>query len=331
MQISKLMQRKYSKMKSNEHISVLLNETLEGLNIKPDGIYVDMTLGRAGHSSKILERLNNKGKLIAFDQDIEAITYSKEKLSSISSNFEIIYSNFVNVKEELSKRDITKVDGILYDLGVSSPQFDEDYRGFSYRYNAPLDMRMDLNNPLTAKEVVNKYSLNELTKIFKEYGEERYSYLIAKKIVEVRNKKEINTTFELVDIIKSSIPKKELFKDKHPAKQVFQALRIEVNNELKVLEKSLNDALTILNKNGRIVVITFHSLEDKIVKNTFNKVAKIKGDRHNDYLLPSEIKKPEFILINKKVITPSEEELELNHRAKSAKLRIIERVETKGE
>lgn len=318
-------------MKSNEHISVLLNEAIEGLNIKPNGTYVDMTLGRAGHSSKILERLNNEGKLIAFDQDIEAITYSKEKLSSISSNFEIIYSNFVNVKEELSKRDITKVDGILYDLGVSSPQFDEDYRGFSYRYNAPLDMRMDLNNPLTAKEVVNKYSLNDLTKIFKEYGEERYSYLIAKKIVEIRTKKEINTTFELVDIIKSSIPKKELFKDKHPAKQVFQALRIEVNNELKVLEKSLNDALTILNKNGRIVVITFHSLEDKIVKNTFNKVAKIKGDRHNDYLLPSEIKKPEFILINKKVITPSEEELELNHRAKSAKLRIIERAETKGE
>lgn len=312
-------------MKTNEHISVLLNEAIEGLNIKENGIYVDATLGRAGHSSKILERLK-EGKLYCFDQDEEAITYSKEKLSKISSDFEIIYSNFKNLKEELAKRNITKVDGILYDLGVSSPQFDEDYRGFSYRYDAPLDMRMDLNNPLTAKEIVNKYSLNDLTKIFKEYGEERYSYLIAKKIVEERSKKEIETTFELVDIIKSSIPKKELFKDKHPAKQVFQALRIEVNDELKVLEKSLNDALTILNKNGRIVVITFHSLEDKIVKNIFNSVSKIKGDRHNDYLLPSEIKKPEFKLVNKKVITPSEEELNLNHRAKSAKLRIIEKL-----
>ena len=312
-------------MKTNEHISVLLNEAIEGLNIKENGIYVDATLGRAGHSSKILERLK-EGKLYCFDQDEEAITYSKEKLSKISSNFEIIYSNFKNLKEELAKRNITKVDGILYDLGVSSPQFDEDYRGFSYRYDAPLDMRMDLNKPLTAKEIVNKYSLNDLTKIFKEYGEERYSYLIAKKIVEERSKKEIETTFELVDIIKSSIPKKELFKDKHPAKQVFQALRIEVNDELKVLEKSLNDALTILNKNGRIVVITFHSLEDKIVKNIFNNVSKIKGDRHNDYLLPSEIKKPEFKLVNKKVITPSEEELNLNHRAKSAKLRIIEKL-----
>ncbi len=312
-------------MKSNEHKSVLLKEAIEGLNIKEDGIYVDATLGRAGHSSEILKRLKN-GKLYCFDQDKEAIDYSFKKLASISSNFEIIYSNFKNMKEELNKRDVEKVDGILFDLGVSSPQFDEDYRGFSYRFDAPLDMRMNQENPLTAKKIVNTHPLEKLVKVFKEYGEEKYSYSIAKTIVKAREVKEIETTFELVDLIKKSLPKKELFKDKHPAKKVFQALRIEVNDELEVLKIALNDSINLLNKDGRIVVITFHSLEDRIVKNVFKEVSFIKGDRKNDYLLPNEIKKAEFELVNKKVITPSESEIEENRRSKSAKLRILKKL-----
>ncbi len=312
-------------MKSNEHVSVLLKEAIEGLNIKEDGIYVDATLGRAGHSSVILKRLK-KGKLYCFDQDKEAIEYSKTKLASISDNFEIIYSNFKNIKEELEKRGIKEVDGILFDLGVSSPQFDEDYRGFSYRYDAPLDMRMDERNTLTAKKIVNEYSLNELTRIFKEYGEEKYSYSVAKTICKRREEKEIESTLELVEIIKSSLPKKELFKDKHPAKRIFQALRIEVNNELEVLKIALNDSLKLLKKDGRIVVITFHSLEDRITKNIFKEVSFIKGDRKNDYLLPSEIKKAGYEVVNKKVITPSENEIETNRRSKSAKLRILKKL-----
>ncbi len=312
-------------MKSNEHKSVLLKEAIEGLNIREDGIYVDATLGRAGHSSEILKKLKN-GKLYCFDQDQEAIEYSKEKLASISNNFEIIYSNFKNIKEELNKRGVTKVDGILFDLGVSSPQFDEDYRGFSYRYDAPLDMRMNQENNLTAKKIVNTYPLEKLVKVFKEYGEEKYSYSIAKNIIKAREEKEIETTFELVDLIKKSLPKKELFKDKHPAKKIFQALRIEVNDELGVLKIALNDSLNLLNKDGRIVVITFHSLEDRIVKNEFKEVSFIKGDRKNDYLLPNEIKKAQFELVNKKVITPSNEEINENRRSKSAKLRILKKL-----
>lgn len=312
-------------MKSNEHKSVLLKEAIEGLNIREDGIYIDATLGRAGHSSEILKKLKN-GKLYCFDQDQEAIEYSKEKLASISNNFEIIYSNFKNIKEELNKRGVTKVDGILFDLGVSSPQFDEDYRGFSYRYDAPLDMRMNQENNLTAKKIVNTYPLEKLVKVFKEYGEEKYSYSIAKNIIKAREEKEIETTFELVDLIKKSLPKKELFKDKHPAKKIFQALRIEVNDELGVLKIALNDSLNLLNKDGRIVVITFHSLEDRIVKNEFKEVSFIKGDRKNDYLLPNEIKKAQFELVNKKVITPSNEEINENRRSKSAKLRILKKL-----
>lgn len=312
-------------MKSNEHKSVLLKEAIEGLNIREDGIYVDATLGRAGHSSEILKKFKN-GKLYCFDQDQEAIEYSKEKLASISNNFEIIYSNFKNIKEELNKRGVTKVDGILFDLGVSSPQFDEDYRGFSYRYDAPLDMRMNQENNLTAKKIVNTYPLEKLVKVFKEYGEEKYSYSIAKNIIKAREEKEIETTFELVDLIKKSLPKKELFKDKHPAKKIFQALRIEVNDELGVLKIALNDSLNLLNKDGRIVVITFHSLEDRIVKNEFKEVSFIKGDRKNDYLLPNEIKKAQFELVNKKVITPSNEEINENRRSKSAKLRILKKL-----
>lgn len=320
------MLKRYSTMKTNEHVSVLLNEAIEGLDIKEDGIYIDATLGRGGHSSEILKRLTS-GKLYCFDQDQEAIDYSSIRLKEISDNFEIIYSNFKNIKDELNKRGIKEVNGILFDLGVSSPQFDEDYRGFSYRFDSELDMRMDQNNPLTAKKIVNTYSLNDLVKIFKEYGEEKYSYSIAKTIVKEREKKEISTTFELVDIIKRSIPKKELYKDKHPAKQVFQALRIETNNELEVLKIALNDSLSLLKPGGRIVVITFHSLEDRIVKTIFKEKTFIKGDRRNDYIDPKNLKQVDYELVNKKVITPSSNEIEVNHRSKSAKLRIIKKKE----
>lgn len=320
------MLKRYSTMKTNEHVSVLLNEAIEGLDIKEDGIYIDATLGRGGHSSEILKRLTS-GKLYCFDQDQEAIDYSSIRLKEISDNFEIIYSNFKNIKDELNKRGIKEVNGILFDLGVSSPQFDEDYRGFSYRFDSELDMRMDQNNPLTAKKIVNTYSLNDLVKIFKEYGEEKYSYSIAKTIVKEREKKEISTTFELVDIIKRSIPKKELYKDKHPAKQVFQALRIETNNELEVLKIALNDSLSLLKPGGRIVVITFHSLEDRIVKTIFKEKTFIKGDRRNDYIDPKKLKQVDYELVNKKVITPSSNEIEVNHRSKSAKLRIIKKKE----
>ncbi len=312
-------------MKSNEHKSVLLNEAIEGLNIKEDGIYIDMTLGRGGHSKEILKRIKN-GFLYCFDQDEEAISYSKNVLKEVGSNFEIIETNFKNLKDELQKRNVKKVDGILFDLGVSSPQFDEDYRGFSYRFDSPLDMRMNQNSSLTAKKIVNSYSLNDLVKIFKEYGEEKYAYNIAKNICKVRESKEINTTFELVDIIRNSIPKKFLYTGKHPAKQVFQALRIEVNDELNVLRIALKDALESINVDGRLVVITFHSLEDRIVKNLFREYSFVKGDRKNDYLLPNEIKKADYELVNKHCITASEEELNFNPRSHSAKLRIIKKV-----
>ncbi len=312
-------------MKSNEHKSVLLNEAIEGLNIKEDGIYIDMTLGRGGHSKEILKRIKN-GFLYCFDQDEEAISYSKNVLKEVGSNFEIIETNFKNLKDELQKRNVKKVDGILFDLGVSSPQFDEDYRGFSYRFDSPLDMRMNQNSSLTAKKIVNSYSLNDLVKIFKEYGEEKYAYNIAKNICKVRESKEINTTFELVDIIRNSIPKKFLYTGKHPAKQVFQALRIEVNDELNVLRIALKDALESINVDGRVVVITFHSLEDRIVKNLFREYSFVKGDRKNDYLLPNEIKKADYELVNKHCITASEEELNFNPRSHSAKLRIIKKV-----
>ena len=313
-------------MKNDLHIPVLLNEAIAGLNIKSDGIYVDMTLGRAGHSSEILKKLNNEGCLICFDQDLEAIAYSKQKLSSINSNYQIINDNFRNIEKDLDQINISKVDGVLFDLGVSSPQFDEDYRGFSYRYDAPLDMRMNQNSSLTAKYIVNEYSFEELLRVFKEYGEDKYSYNIAKNICKRRETKPIETTLELVEIVKASKPKKELDKVGHPAKQIFQALRIEVNDELNALEEALIGAIKRLKVNGRIVVITFQSLEDRIVKNIFRKYSVIEGNRLNDYINPKDIKTPDYQVINRKVITPSEEELKLNHRSKSAKLRILEKV-----
>ncbi len=313
-------------MKSNEHKPVLLNEVIDGLNIKKDGIYVDLTLGRAGHSSEILKKLGPKGMLIGLDQDEEAIEASQERLSKISSNFKIVKTNFENIREVLDELNIKEIDGALFDLGVSSPQFDEDYRGFSYRYDAPLDMRMDLNRSLTAKEIVNTYSLNELNRVFKEYGEDRYSYQIAKNIVRKRESKPIETTLELVDIIKASKPKKELEIIGHPAKQIFQALRIEVNDELNVLNKALEDVIKSLKIGGRVCVISFQSLEDKIVKNLYRKYSVIEGNRINDYIDPKDIKTPDYKEVNKKVIIAGEEELADNHRAKSAKLRILERL-----
>ncbi len=303
------------------HISVLLNEAIDGLNIKDGLIYVDCTLGYAGHSGKILKK-NKKGWLYAFDQDETAIEYSKKKLSKIGNNFEIIKSNFENLKEELQKRGITKVDGILFDLGVSSPQLDTKERGFSYHQDARLDMRMDKTNKISAFEVVNNYSESNLITIFYRYGEERYSKSIARKIVEYRANKPIETTLELVEIIKSAVPEKYK-RETHPAKRVFQAIRIEVNRELDVFEKALNDAIEMLNVNGRICVITFHSLEDKICKDIFkrnseiNKVFKGLPNIPYEYL-------PKLKIIDK--ILPSKEELENNNRSRSATLRIAEKI-----
>lgn len=308
----------------NKHISVLLNEAIENLNIKEDGIYVDLTLGRGGHSSVILSKLS-KGKLYAFDKDADAINESKDRLNAISSNFEIIYDDFRNFRNDLDRRDIQYVDGILADLGVSSPQFDSDERGFSYRSNAKLDMRMDKNQSLDAYKIINNYSLEDLTRIFKEYGEDKYSYQIAKEIVKQRDIKPIETTFELVDIIKKVKPNRELIKKGHPAKQIFQALRIEVNDELGALKEMLKDAINSLNVGGRLVVISFHSLEDRIVKNAFNEVSKIEGNRHNVFSLPTIEDEPKYKQIGKLII-PSEQEILENPRSKSAKMRVLERV-----
>ena len=249
----------------DKHIPVMLNEVIENLNIRENGIYVDCTLGRAGHSSEILKRIP-KGHLYGLDQDKKAIEESQEFLSTIGNNFTLIHTNFINVKDKLKELGVTSVDGILMDLGVSSPQFDDGERGFSYRYDARLDMRMNQDSELDAHYIINNYSLNELTRIFREYGEEKYAYNIAKSIVKSRERKAIDTTFELVDLIKNVLPKKELIKKGHPAKQVFQALRIETNHELDYLTKVLDDVLSLLNVGGRLAIITFHSLEDRIVK-----------------------------------------------------------------
>ena len=307
-----------------KHVSVLLKEAIENLSIKEDGIYVDLTLGRAGHSSEILKRLTT-GKLIAFDKDEQAIIESQAKLEAISDNFEIVREDFRNFKDVLLKKNITHVDGILVDLGVSSPQFDEDERGFSYKGSARLDMRMDTRQSFSAYDAVNMYSLNDLARVFRSYGEDKYSYQIAKRIVELRESHPIETTDQLVDIIKEVKPQRELQKKGHPAKQIFQALRIEVNDELGALEEMLSRALDTLNVSGRMVVITFHSLEDRIVKNAFASVSKVEGSRHNVFALPSEDDKPKYRLVNNKVIVPSEQEMNDNPRSKSAKMRVIER------
>lgn len=306
-----------------KHYSVLLNEAVTGLNIKKDGIYVDATLGYGGHSSEILKQLTT-GHLYSFDQDAEAIAYSKELLEKISPNFTIIHSNFVDMKEKLKELGITKVDGILFDLGLSSPQIDNKDRGFTFMTDAPLDMRMDQSSEFDAKTIINTYNIEELTNIFYLYGEEKMSKLIAKKIVNERLNKEIKTTKQLVEIIASAVGAK-YFNQNHPERQIFQAIRIEVNSELTVLKNVLPDAIDLLNKEGRISVITFHSLEDRIVKQIFKKESEIddlvKGlpEIPKNYL-------PKIKLINKKPILPSNDELKENTRSKSAKLRIIERI-----
>ena len=303
------------------HKSVLLEESISKLKLNDSSIIVDCTLGYAGHSSNILKKIKN-GFLYAFDQDDEAINKSNEKLKEIGNNYEIIRSNFVNLKEELNKRNIKKVDGILYDLGVSSPQLDEDYRGFSFHKDAKLDMRMYTNNSLSAYNVVNEYSYDSLVEIFYKYGEEKYAKSIAKGIIEYRNLKKIETTLELVEIIKNNVPLKYK-RDKHPARKVFQAIRIEVNHELEVFEKSLKDALELINVGGRICVITFHSLEDKICKDIFNEVSKLDKNIEKLPIIPEEYQK-DFKIIG--TYKPSKKELVENNRARSAKLRVIERV-----
>ena len=306
-----------------KHVSVLLNETISSLNLNENSIIVDATLGYGGHSSYILERIS-KGYLFAFDQDSEAIRHSTDRLSKIGTNFTIIKSNFVHMQEELEKLGIEKVDGVLFDLGVSSPQLDDAERGFSYHQDARLDMRMDKDQKLSAYEVVNQYSKEDLARIFYQYGEDKFSNNIAKKIVEYREKKPIETTLELVEIIKTAVPMKFRI-DKHPARQIFQAIRIEVNHELDVIAPAIEQALSLLKVGGRVCVITFHSLEDRIVKNLFKEKTmiddRVKGMPNipNEYL-------PDFKLVYNKAIEPSKEELEQNPRARSSKLRVIERI-----
>lgn len=302
------------------HYSVLLKESIEGLNIKPNGIYVDCTLGYGGHSEEILKCLDS-GFLYAFDQDEEAIKHSSDRLSKISNNFKIIYSNFENLTEKLNELGVNKVDGILFDLGFSSPQIDDASRGFSFMKDAKLDMRMDKHQKMDAYTVVNTYKEEELTNIFYKYAEEKFSRSIARNIVKNRP---INSTLELVEVIKSSVPVKYAL-TRHPERVIFQAIRIEVNQELKVLENVLPQAIELLNEGGRISVITFHSLEDRIVKQTFKKYSEVDDLVKGLPVIPDEYK-PKIKLINKKPILPSDEECEENSRSKSSKLRIIERV-----
>lgn len=305
------------------HYSVMKKEAIDGLNIKENGIYVDGTIGLAGHSSEILKHIP-KGHLYGFDQDDYAINESDKVLSKISSNYSLIRDNFVNMIDRLNELGVKEVDGILLDLGVSSPQIDDSERGFSFMKDALLDMRMDRRNSLTAKKIVNEYSLEELIDIFYNFGEEKFSKNIANKIINYRKEKEINTTLELVDIIKDSVPVK-YFINNHPERQIFQALRIEVNSELNVLNDVLPDAIKLLKSKGRLVVITFHSLEDRIVKKTFKKYSEIDDIVKGMPNIP-EAYKPMIKLINNKAIIASKEEIEENSRSKSAKLRIIERL-----
>ncbi len=305
-----------------KHIPILLEETLTGLAIKSEGIYVDATLGRGGHSKAILEKLSH-GHLYSFDLDIEAIKYAEKEISSQYSNFTPIHDNFSNLKEQLNIRNIQTVDGVLFDLGVSSPQFDDPLRGFSYRFDARLDMRMDQSQSLDAYQVVNSYSEEALANILWQYGEEKFSKAIAKAIVKARP---IETTFQLVDVIKSALPQRVLRKKGHPAKQSFQAIRIEVNQELASIQTALEQAASILKPEGRLVVITFHSLEDRLVKQYFNHLSTpAKVDKRLP-LLNEEI--IQFEHLTKKVITPSNQEINENPRAASAKARILRK---KGE
>lgn len=299
----------------SKHISVLLNEAIDMLNVKEDGIYIDGTLGRGGHSEQILKRLKN-GRLYCFDLDNTAIEESKKRLSSYQ-NVNFVHDNYKNMFNY-----VDKADGILLDLGVSSPQFDESERGFSYRFDGPLDMRMNKDDKLSAYDVINTYSKEALEHVLKDYGEEKYYRSIVSNILKAREEKEIKTTFELVDIIKKSLPYKVLNAKGHPAKQTFQAIRIEVNHELDSLKEFLNSFDTKLNEDGRVVIITFHSLEDKLVKYKFKELSTVKDDLRIAKL-PSEIEKPDYSLLSRKAVVASTLELENNPRSKSAKLRGI--------
>ncbi|MGE7760762.1 16S rRNA (cytosine(1402)-N(4))-methyltransferase RsmH [Peribacillus sp. NPDC097895] len=307
-----------------QHTTVLLKETVDGLNIKPDGIYVDCTLGGAGHSEYLLSQLSDKGRLYAFDQDETAIRNAKEKLESYGERIVLVPNNFKYLKEELNARGIEKVDGILYDLGVSSPQLDTPERGFSYNHDAPLDMRMNQSAAISAYDVVNTWSFHELMRIFFQYGEEKFSKQIARKIEAAREIKPIETTFELVELIKDGIPAPARRKGGHPAKRVFQAIRIAVNDELGVFEDSLEQAISLLDMEGRISVITFHSLEDRICKTVFKKASSLPDLPPGLPVIPEEFKPP-MKIITRKPILPSEDELEGNNRSRSAKLRIAEK------
>ncbi|KGG80561.1 16S rRNA methyltransferase [Caloranaerobacter azorensis H53214] len=307
-----------------KHVSVLLNEVIEGLNIRENGIYVDGTIGGAGHSKEIVKRLKN-GRLIGIDQDMNAIRKAEEELKHYIDKVTLVHDNFSNISNILNRLNIDVIDGVLLDLGVSSHQLDVAERGFSYKKDAFLDMRMDRSSDFSAWDVVNKYSEDELAKIIREYGEERWASRIAKFIVEYRKNNAIDTTGQLVDIIKKAIPKGARKDGPHPAKRTFQAIRIEVNNELGILKQTIEDIVKILNKGGRICIITFHSLEDRIVKETFKQLSL-------DCVCPPELpvcvcnKKRELKIITKKPILPSNEELSKNPRARSAKLRIAEKV-----
>ena len=306
------------------HVSVLLNECIEGLNIKENGIYVDGTLGGAGHSSEILKRLSNEGRLIGIDQDTDALRAAKERLKDYS-NVTFVHSNFSNIENVLDNLNIDGVDGILMDLGVSSYQLDEGERGFSYMKDAPLDMRMNRENDFSAYNVVNEYSEEDLYRIIRDYGEEKFAKRIASFIVENRQEKNIETTLELVEIIKNAIPAKARREGPHPAKRTFQAIRIEVNSELSILNKTIEDGVEKLNKGGRMAIITFHSLEDRIVKNKFRDLA-VSCRCPKEFPVCVCGEKAKVKIISRKAIEPTKEEVEVNPRSRSAKLRVIEKL-----
>ena len=311
-----------------DHTTVLLKETVDGLNINPDGIYVDCTLGGAGHSEYLVKQLSSKGRLICFDQDTTAIENAKIRLAEYLDRVTFVHSNFRYLKEELNNLGIFEVDGILYDLGVSSPQLDTPERGFSYNHDAPLDMRMDQTASLTAREVLNEWSYEDLVRIFFRYGEEKFSKQIARKIEQAREKQPIETTGELVELIKAGIPAAARRKGGHPAKRVFQAVRIAVNDELGAAEDSLIDAIDLIKVGGRISVITFHSLEDRLTKTIFKEASSLPDLPPGLPIIPDHLK-PTLKLVTRKPILPSDEELESNNRSRSAKLRIAEKINDK--
>lgn len=310
-----------------QHETVLLEEAVRGLNIRPDGIYVDCTLGGAGHSLKILEELDEDGHLYAFDQDEFAIEQAKITLKEGIERGQVtlVEDNFRNLEESLKRLGVDKVDGVLYDLGVSSPQLDEGDRGFSYNFDAKLDMRMNQDQQLTAYDIVNDWEFNDIVRILFQYGEEKFSKQIARKIEAHREVKPIETTFELVEIIKEGIPAPARRTGGHPAKRVFQAIRIAVNDELNAVEESIEQAIKMIDLEGRVSVITFHSLEDRIVKKIFKEYSTADEPPINMPILPSQIEKAPLKLINRKVILPSEDEVERNKRSRSAKLRVAEK------